>query len=154
MRLYSRMNAAAVDDPEHGHFEPGEDGGFDFPDALSDRLQRFHHRGKPAWEADEQRAQRMHGEEMARRRDPESLYTAVSGISELTRQLAELQLGSIPASAESVPAVPSEVTAELEALRRQVAELQAAAASRGEGETPEKPAARRKAAGSGGAPAQ
>jgi hypothetical protein len=61
MRLYPRMDAAAVDDPEHGHFEPGEDGGFPFPDELSDRLLKFHYRGKPAWEADDQRAQRMHG---------------------------------------------------------------------------------------------
>jgi hypothetical protein len=139
------MNASAVDDPEHGHFEPGEDGGFDFPDDLSDRLLRFHHRGKPAWEADEQRALRMHGEEMARRRDPESLYTAVAGISDLTRQLAALQLGNAPADA-----LPPEVSAELDALRKQVATLQGAvppAPAEGApegGEPPEKPAARRK----------
>jgi hypothetical protein len=144
VRLYSLMGAAAVDDPEYGHIEPGEDGGFGFPDDLSDRLLRFHHRGKPAWETDEQRAGRMHGEEMARRRDPESLYTAVAGISDLTRQLAALQLGRAPAAE-----VPPEVSAELEALRKQVAELQASVppAPAAEGtESAEKPARSRKPA--------
>ena len=123
MRLYSRMNAAAVDDPEYGHIEPGEDGAFSFEDELSDRLLKFHHKGKPAWETDEQRAARMHDNEMARRRDPESLYSAVAGIADLTRQLAGLQLGGAAPGGE--PALPPGVAAELEALRKQVAELQA-----------------------------
>lgn len=159
MRLYSRMNASAVDDPEYGHIEPGEDGAFSFEDELSDRLLRFHHKGKPAWETDEQRSARMHDNEMARRRDPESLYSAVAGIADLTKQLAALQLGSVAAPGNGLT-LPPEAAAELDALRKQVAELQAAAAPSagdapgGEGETPEKPAARRKTAGSGATPAQ
>ena len=122
MRLYSLTNAAAVDDPEFGHIEADPDhGGFDLPDELSDRLHRFHYRGRPAWETDEERARRMHGEEMARRRDPESLYSAVSGIADLTRQLAAVQLGQAPAAAE----VPPGSAARIADLERQLAELQA-----------------------------
>jgi hypothetical protein len=158
VRLYSRMSAAAVDDPEYGHIEPGQDGAFSFDDELSDRLLRFHHKGKPAWETDEQRAARMHDDEMARRRDPESLYSAVAGIADLTRQLAALQLGAAPAPA----AVPPELAAELEALRRQVAEFQAAAGpapgeggeTAGSGDFPGRPARGRKPAGLKAAPAE
>ena len=35
MRLYPRGAVGAVDDPEFGHFEPEDDGGFDFPGPLS-----------------------------------------------------------------------------------------------------------------------
>lgn len=154
MRLYSRMSAAAVDDPEYGHIEPGEDGAFSFEDELSDRLLRFHHKGKPAWETDEQRAARMHDDEMARRRDPESLYSAVAGIADLTRQLAALQIGGGTAPGTG-PVLPPEAAAELEALRKQVAELQAAAAPDPPGgESPEGPAVRRKPAGSKAARAE
>jgi hypothetical protein len=81
-RLFSRLDATAVDDPEFGHFDISkEHGGFDFPDDLSDRQRRFHHRGKPAWETEDERNRRLHGEESARRRDPESLYSAVEKIA-------------------------------------------------------------------------
>jgi hypothetical protein len=105
----------------------------------------------------------MHGEEMARRRDPESLYTAVAGISELTRQLAALQLGPATASPHEPPALPPEVAAELDALRKQVADLQASAhpSPAGDGDSkeeppadPEKPAPRRKTAAAKAAAAE
>ena len=87
-RLYSRMNAGAVDDPEYGHFEPDpEHGGFEFPDELSDRLGGFCHRGKPAWETEEVRSERMHDENLARRRDPAMLYDAVGDFSGALKQL-------------------------------------------------------------------
>src|SRR5580698_6241400 len=77
-RLFSRMNAGAVDDPQYGHFVPDPaHGGFDLPDELSDRLAGFCHRGKPAWETEEQRGERLHGEDLDRRRDPAMLYDAV-----------------------------------------------------------------------------
>lgn len=125
MRLYSRTNAAVVDDPEFGHYEVSkEHGGFDFEDELSDRLHRFHFRGKPAWETEDERNARLHGEESERRRDPESLYSAVekiAGIADrlgaggaspevaalseqvaaLTARLAELQAAATPANADS-----------------------------------------------------
>ena len=43
MRLYSRTGAIAVDDPQYGHIVPADDGGFDLPGPLSDRLHG--HRG-------------------------------------------------------------------------------------------------------------
>lgn len=120
MRLYSRMNATAHDDPEYGHFTPvTDDGGFDFPDDMAERTRRFHVRGKPAWESEDERALRLHGEEAARRRDPESLYNAVADIANLARA----------AAGQQAPAVPAEVTAELAELRKLVAELQAANAA-------------------------
>lgn len=123
MRLYPRMGQKAVADPEYGRYaadeedearRPDHNGGFDFPDELSDRLVRFHHRGHPMWETAEQRNVRVQGEEHARRRDPETLYGAVEDIANITKQLAGLQLGQM------APQNP-----ELDALRAQVAELQA-----------------------------
>lgn len=133
--LFSRISAGSVRDPEYGDFEPREeDGAFDFPDELSERLHRVHFRGRAAWETAEERVRRLHGEESDRRRDPESLYTAVSEIAAVTKHLAGLQ----PA-----PAVQPDVTA----LEAQVAELQAklAAAEAGPADTG-KPAAEGKPA--------
>jgi hypothetical protein len=88
VRLYSRMNAGAIDDPVFGHFEPGKDhGGFDLPDELSDQLHSIHVRKKPAWETEEERDERLHGEETARRRDPETLYAAVADIANIAKEL-------------------------------------------------------------------
>jgi hypothetical protein len=88
VRLYSRMNAGAIDDPAFGHFEPGkEHGGFDLPDELADQLHSVHVRKKPAWETEEERDERLHGEESARRRDPETLYAAVADIANIAKEL-------------------------------------------------------------------
>lgn len=139
-RLFSLVNAGAVDDPEYGHFEPGPDhGGFDMPDELSDRLHSFHHRkGRQLWETEEQRAERTHGLEMARRRDPASMLAAMEDNQALVRQLAELtahlaagQLGAVPAAAE--PAVTA-LTAQVEALTAKLAEMEARSASPGHSE--------------------
>lgn len=121
MRLYPRAGQVSVHDPEYGIWGPSEkeevrqptsDGGFDFPDELSDRLVRLHHRGRPMWETEQQRNVRTRGEEQARRRDPETLYSAVEDIAGITRQLAGLQLGKSD-------------NPDVDALRAQVAELQA-----------------------------
>lgn len=77
MRLYTRTGATALDDPEYGHFEADEQGGFDFPDDLSDKLHRFSVRGRPAWESDIERQNRLIAEELERRKDPATLLQAV-----------------------------------------------------------------------------
>jgi hypothetical protein len=115
-RLFSLAAAGAVDDPEHGHFDRDPDhGGFDFPDDLSDRLHRLRHRGRPAWETETERSERLHGDEEARSRDPKTLYSAVA-------EIAALAKGMHAAS------VPPEVAAEIADLKRQLAELAQAAA--------------------------
>ncbi|MFD0393338.1 hypothetical protein ACFQ3Z_16020 [Streptomyces nogalater] len=70
MRLYSRMGVTALDDPEYGNFQADETGAFDFPDGVSDRLHGFHYRGKPMWETDIERQNRLINEELERRKDP------------------------------------------------------------------------------------
>jgi hypothetical protein len=77
MRLYSRTEAASVDHAEFGHFEPQDDGGFDFPGPLADQLHSTHIAGKPAWETAIERQNRLIAEEAARRADPATLLGAV-----------------------------------------------------------------------------
>lgn len=118
MRLYSLTDAIAVDDPEYGHFEPDPvHGGFELPDELAERLHRFHVRKRRAWETDVERDERTHGEERDRRRDPETLYSAVAEIANATKNLA----------GGHAPAVSADVLAEIAALRAELAELRAAA---------------------------
>ena len=100
MRLYSRTNAGAIDDPAYGHFEADPDhGGFDLPDELSDQLHSVHVRKRPAWETEEERNERLHGEESARRRDPEQLYNAVADIANIAKELTAMR-------AQPTPSVP------------------------------------------------
>ena len=77
MRLYTRVGATALDHPQFGHFEPDEQGGFDFPDDLSDELHRHHTHGKPNWENDVERQHRLMQEELERRKDPATLLSVV-----------------------------------------------------------------------------
>ena len=77
MRLYPRGAVGAVDDPEFGHFEPEDDGGFDFPGPLSDRLHGAHARGEWQWEDQIERGRRLILEEQARRAAPATLLAAV-----------------------------------------------------------------------------
>ena len=76
-RLYSLTNVSAVTDAEHGHFEAGEDGGFDLPEEFAEKLHAFHLRGKPLWETDIERQNRLMKEELERRKDPTTLLSAV-----------------------------------------------------------------------------
>jgi len=123
VRLYSLTNATAIDDPEHGRFVPDPDhGGFDLPDELAERLHSFHQRKRPAWETELERDERLHGEESARRRDPETLYNAVAGIADMARHLAALR--DVPDAAKDDVA---KLTAEVEALKAQLAAAQGAA---------------------------
>lgn len=113
MRLYPYPDPVpAVDAPE-GHYEPKDDGGFDFPDTLFSRLHSTHHNGEKRWETAVERQKRTRGEESARRRDPETLYNAVEQIANATRNLAVGQAQPVPA----------DVLAEIAALRAEIAEL-------------------------------
>jgi uncharacterized protein YfeS len=116
MRLFSLMNAGAVDDPDFGHFDPDPDtGAFDFPEGLADRLRTTHYRKRQAWETEVERNDRLHGDEMARQRDPATLYNAVGEIANMGKELAALRAASGDETTK----------AELAQLREQLAALTA-----------------------------
>lgn len=98
MRLYSLTGAGAVDDPEFGHIEAAEDGGFDFPGPLADRLHSSGVRGARQWEDALERSLRLIREEAARRADPATLLEAVEKIQRLAAVTPE------PAPAKPAPA--------------------------------------------------
>lgn len=98
MRLYTRTGATTLDDPDYGHFEADEQGGFNFPDEVSSRLHRFHVGGRPAWESDIERQQRLMNEELERRKDPATLLSVVE-------QLMQAAQGQ-PAPASAPAAAP------------------------------------------------
>jgi hypothetical protein len=127
-RLFSLADAGAVDDPEFGHFGPGADGSFDFPDELSDRLHRLQHRRRPAWETEIERRERLHGEDLARKRDPAMLYDAVGEFSGALRQFTST-------------VVPPDAAAEIADLKRQLAELRGAGSNAVPAKTPARPKA-------------
>jgi hypothetical protein len=79
MRLYSRTGAVSV---AHGGrtYEPEGDGGFDFPEPVGQELHSFHVGGKPAWETQIERNNRLINEELERRQDPATLLDAVQQI--------------------------------------------------------------------------
>lgn len=135
MRLISRIGAGAVDDPEYGHFEPDEDGAFAFPDELSDRLHRFHHRREAMWETEDERSRRLNGAELARRRDPETLFSVVASIADAMKQLSSNQSGG--AQGAPNPDVAA-LALQVEALTAQLAALQAQPAAPAEdGDVPD-----------------
>jgi len=117
MRLYSLVGADAHVDPEYGRFTPDEAGGYDFPDEVSDQIGGFAVKGRKLWETEPERADRLHGMEMARRRDPASMLTAMEENAALTRKVTELmamltaaQLGQTasPAAPSETPEAPAE----------------------------------------------
>lgn len=140
MRLYSRMNAGAVDDPEFGHFDADEHGAFDVADELGDRLLAAHYKGKPMWETDLQRDERLHGEESARRRDPETLYNAVANIENFSKLLAGQRGGEAsPEAAAETAAMREQMAAmaeQVEAMRAQMAAMERSAAQNTAGDEP------------------
>jgi hypothetical protein len=110
-RLYSLVGADSHTDPDYGRFEPDEAGAFDFPDEVSDTLGRFAVKGKALWETEEARAERLHGIDMARRRDPATMLSMqeqnvalMRQLTELTAQLAASQIAKAPAPAHPAPA--------------------------------------------------
>jgi hypothetical protein len=117
MRLYSLVGADSHVDTEYGRFTPDEVGGFDFPDEVSDLIGGFAVKGRKLWETETERADRLHGLEMARRRDPASMLTAMEENAALTRKVTELmamltaaQLGQAAPVAPAPAAVALEVT--------------------------------------------
>lgn len=109
MLLYSRTGATALDDPEYGHFEREADGSFDLPDDLADRLLSFHHRGRPLWETEIDRGQRIASEDLERRRDPANLLDAVQQIltaAQLARA-ATAQAAEAENQAQAEPKAPA-----------------------------------------------
>lgn len=94
MRLYTRTGATALDDPEFGHFDADENGAFDLPDELSDRLHGFHIGGRPMWETDVEQQRRLIHEEMERRKDPATLLSAVEQIMQAAKASAALPTSS------------------------------------------------------------
>ena len=101
MRLYTRTGAVALTDPATGRiYEADDQGGFDFPDDLSDGLHRFAVRGQPMWENDIERQRRVMNEELERRKDPATLLSAVEQI------LNAAKATQAPAPVEPEPLVP------------------------------------------------
>ena len=99
MRLYPMADVGAVDDPEFGHLEPADDGGFDLPGPLADRLHGAHFRGERQWESSIERQRRLILAEQARRADPRTLLDAVE---KLVRQAeAEPPKGRAKAAGKS-----------------------------------------------------
>lgn len=90
MRLYTRTGATALDDAEYGTFQADENGGFDFPDDVSDRLHGFHVGGRPMWETDTERQHRLIAEELDRRKDPATLLSAVEQLVRAAQATAAL----------------------------------------------------------------
>jgi hypothetical protein len=90
MRLYSRTGATRLDDSEYGTFEPDAQGGFDFPDEVSDRLHPFHLGGKPMWETDVERQNRLMNEELERRKDPTTLLSAVEQLVKAAQAVSQV----------------------------------------------------------------
>lgn len=99
MRLYSRTDAAVV---EHGgtRYEPSEDGSFELPEELGLQLHAFHIGGKPMWETDIERQQRLISEELERRKDPATLLEAVEQLVKAAQATKEAE----PASSKPAPA--------------------------------------------------
>lgn len=107
MRLYPLgATQAVIDHPQWGRFEPGEHGGFDLPDDLSDELHSFCQRGKRIWETELERSERLHGEETERRRDPQTLYGAVAELLGLAKKAGEAQAAETPATQPETPEPP------------------------------------------------
>ncbi|MBP5926693.1 hypothetical protein F3K32_42565 [Streptomyces sp. LBUM 1483] len=90
MRLYSRTGVTALDDPEFGTFTANADGGFDFPDEVSDRVHGFHLHGQPMWETDIERQRRLVTEEIESRKDPATLLSAVEQLVRAAQATAAL----------------------------------------------------------------
>jgi hypothetical protein len=119
MRLYSLVGADSHVTPDGTRYAPDDAGGFDFPDEVSDPIEGCAVKGKRLWESEPDRVERLHGMEMARRRDPASMLTAMEENAALTRKVTELmamltaaQLGQAaapaPAEVRAVPAADAE----------------------------------------------
>lgn len=108
MRLYTRAGATALDHPVFGHFDADEQGGFDFPNELSDELHSFHPGGRPAWETDVERQHRLIGEELERRKDPATLLGVVEQLMRAAQAAGAATVTKQEAPAAQIPAVETD----------------------------------------------
>jgi hypothetical protein len=113
MDLYSLVGADQHVDSDGTRYVPDpETGAFHFPDEVADQVGGFAVKGRKLWETETDRADRMHGLEMARRRDPATMLSMqeenvalMRKLTELTAQLAASQIGqAAPAPADPVKA--------------------------------------------------
>lgn len=95
MRLYSLAEATTVVH-DGTVYTPADDGGFDFPGPLSDRMHAVHVNGRRQWETAIERQRRVIAEELAIRQSPEALHDAVRRLPEL---LAAAVAGAFPPAA-------------------------------------------------------
>jgi hypothetical protein len=102
LRLYSRTDAAAITDGGET-YKAGKDGAFDLPDELAARLHAFATAGKPQWETDIERQNRLIAEEIERRKDPATLLDAVQQIVKAAQAAAPAE----PAPAKAEAKVPA-----------------------------------------------
>jgi hypothetical protein len=127
--LYSQIGADAHVDPEYGRFTPDpQTGAFHFPDEVSDRLESFAVKGRKLWETEETRAERLHGVELARRRDPASMLTVMEENAALVRQLTELTAALASAQLGRAAAPAPDPGGEVHAIAEAPAEAPAKAA--------------------------
>ena len=102
MRLYPRREGTSAVDHGGITYKPAPDGGFDFPNEVSDQLHRFAIGGQKLWEDAIERQHRLMAEEAARRADPATLLAAVE---QLVTQAAA------PAKAAAAKAAPAKAPA-------------------------------------------
>lgn len=107
MRIYSRTGATLLDHPEVGQITADDDGGFDLPHEVAETLLRFGVGGKPLFEDELQRNQRILREEMERRRDPATLMAAMQRLVEATEAAADKPAAKRPAK-KTAAAPPAE----------------------------------------------
>jgi hypothetical protein len=135
MRLYNKRDATQFDDPEHGTFAAGPTGAFDgLPDAMYAKLY-----GRPDWESEAQREQRMSQEELDKFRDPAELLKAVKEMganqSALAVALASaLGLGKTP-DPPVAPVVPASAPVDAPPVKAEPEAPAAEPKSRGRGKS-------------------
>lgn len=91
MKIFSLNGTVGISDEDHGTFEAEDDGGFDVPAALGDRLVNTHLGGQKVWETEGERSTRLVQEEEARRRDPATLLAAVETLVAAQNAQAEVK---------------------------------------------------------------
>lgn len=97
MRLYPRQGQTTLDHPDYGHFDAGDDGGFDLPEDVGEQMHAFHVGGRPLWETDIERQRRLAEEELERRRDPQTMLDVME------RLLAAAKPAPAPAAKTRAP---------------------------------------------------
>jgi hypothetical protein len=106
VRLYSRTGAVSITDSGKT-YKAGKDGAFDLPDELAARQHAFATAGKPQWETDIERQNRLIAEEIERRKDPATLLDAVQQIVKAAQAVAPPEPAPAPAPAKAEARTPA-----------------------------------------------